>query len=122
MSAATVVYDSVYTPRITLTRTEAGGFYAVVEVQDLNPLRTTTGEERGAGIESLNPPTVRIDSHRVTSEAHRQLIDMCCRAVLSSIRATFDETVAISPGEYAMAHLRTAIGVRNALRLLQEDI
>jgi len=121
MTEKTVVYDMPFTPRVTLTRTAAGGYRSVIEVTELNPTRATTAEERGAGIESLNPPTVRIEAYRAVGEGHRALIDTSIRAVLSAIRATSPDETPVHPADLLSAGFRVALGMRGALRLLDDE-
>jgi hypothetical protein len=109
---STVVYDSVGSPRVTLSKT-GDTFDCILEVDGLEPDRDTTAEERAFGIRSLNPPTVR-------ARTLRALIDAAVRAVQASATSTAGETG--GPGGLLMTHYRVARAVRTALRLLDEDI
>lgn len=108
----TVIYDTGTTPRVTLSL-ESGVYTAVLEVEGLDPQRGTTAEERSEGISSLDPPTVSADNYR-------DLIDRAQRAVGSSIESTLGENG--GAGEITMVYYRVAKGVRQAIRLLGEDI
>ena len=114
-----VVYDTDGLPRITLT-IEPGYFQAVLEVEGLDPQRSTTEEERRVGIQSLNPPTVRVRAQTVRSKSHRALIDASCRAVASSAASTLGDNG--GPGGLLLTYYRVARGLREALRQLGEDI
>lgn len=116
----TVVYDSTILPKVTLTRTTAGGFECVLEVDGLEPQRATTAEERAAGITSLDPPTVSISAKKTPGKTHRALLDASWRAVSASATSTTGETG--GPGGLAMTCLRVTMAVRHALRALDEGI
>jgi hypothetical protein len=108
---ATVTYDAVWSPKVTLTK-DGNVYSAVIEVEGLDPQRETSAEERRAGISSLNPPTVRATSAR-------RLIDAACRAVAASATSTTGESG--GPGGLAMSYFLTARSVKQAIRLLGED-
>ena len=118
--ATTVTYDKTDQPKVTLTKDDDGNFLAVVEVDGLAPVRTTSAEERAAGITSIDPPTVRVAKRVVPKDAHNLLINLCCRAV--SVSATSTLGTNGGPGGLIMGYLRVAMGVRGALRELGEDI
>jgi len=118
--AATIVYDRPGAPRVTLTRTDQGAFEATVEVEGLEPQRETTPEERFAGILSLNPPTVRARPRRDARQMHRALIAAACRAVVAAATSTTGTTG--GPGAIVCTYLRVSLAMRQALRLLDEDI
>jgi len=106
-------FDSIATPRVTVD-VDAEGFYtAVVEIDGLNPNRYVSFEEKSLGITSLSPPTV-------TSDDIRALIDGCRRATLAAVTSTTGTRG--GPGALLMLGLRTVMGVRAALRKLDEDI
>lgn len=109
-----VVYDSPGSPKVTLARV-AGAYDLVLEVEGLEPYRTTTAEERGVGIESLEPPTVH-------AKNILQLVSSGSRAVQTAVLATPAYTDTILAGDLAMIHYRTARAIRHALRLIDEDI
>lgn len=118
----TVVYDSVGSPRVTLTK-DGTTYTAVLEVEGLDVQRSETAEERFIGITSLSPPTVVI-SERVArlqrTSQHRALIDAAQRAVAAACTSTTGETG--GPGGLLMTYYRVARAVRRALRLLGEEI
>lgn len=116
----TVVYDTSGAPKVTLTRTDAGGFTCLVEVDGLEPQRGTTAEERAAGITSLDPPTIVVPPKSTAAKTHRALLDASWRAVSSSATSTTGETG--GPGGLAMTCLRVTMAVRHALRMLDEEI
>lgn len=107
----TVVYDSPRTPKVTLTL-DGGRYTAILEIEDLDPKRGTTAEERLAGISSLAPPTV-------SAGTLRDVIDLAQRAVLVAVTSTRGEDG--GPGGMLMTCWRTALGVRHAARLLDAD-
>jgi hypothetical protein len=111
-----VVYESDGCPKVTLARV-AGVFDLVLEVEGLDPYRTTTAEERGVGISSLDPPTVQ-------AKTLESLISSGSRAMQAAIFATpgEEEIFMTSPGDLAMIHYRTSRAIRHALRLIDEDI
>jgi hypothetical protein len=110
--ATTVTFDSILTPRVTVTK-DGDLFTAVVEVEGLNPVRDISPEETALGITALDPPTVQ-------ARSHRSLIDGCQRAVEASATSTLGDRG--GPAAIYRTRLRVAIGVRNALRKLDEDI
>lgn len=118
--STTVVYDGATGPKVTLTRTDAGGFECVLEVDGLEPQRATTAEERAVGITSLDPPTVMISPRPTAAKTHRALIDASFRAVSASATSTTGETGGV--GGLLMTCLRVTMAVRHALRMLDEEI
>ncbi|MDX1526975.1 MAG: hypothetical protein R3337_00020 [Gammaproteobacteria bacterium] len=110
--AETVVYDNRSTPKCTLTK-DGEQFTAVLEVVGLAPTRDVSIEESTIGVLSLDPPTVRAYSHR-------ELIDAAQRAVQAAVSSTMGSRG--TAAEIAFVYLRTATAVRNALRMLDEDI
>ncbi len=119
------VYDSVATPKITISRDADGFLHAVIEVDGLEPQRGTTPEERLDGISSLDPPTV-------DAVDERALIDLSVRAVQAAVTSTVGLAVdlqkepgegvsaavgaQVGPGAVLTSGQRTASGMRNALR------
>jgi len=118
--STSVVYDASTGPKVTLTRTDAGGFQCVLEVDGLEPQRATTAEERAVGITSLDPPTVVIAPQATSAKTHRALIDASWRAVSASATSTTGETGGVAG--LLMTCLRVTMSVRHALRLLEEEI
>lgn len=118
--STTVVVDSSYLPKVTLTVQDSGSMSAVIEVEGLSPTRGTTAEERARGITSLDPPTITARSYASRTKTHRALIGSAWNAVSSSATSTDGSTG--GPGAIAMLFLRTVIAVRRALRLAGEDI
>lgn len=117
--STTVTYDVDGMPRVTLTRD--GNFWeATLEIDGLAPQRGTTAEERSAGIISLDPPSIRVRARRKAADTHRELIDAGTRAVSVSATSTLGDTG--GPGGLLMSYLRVSRGIREALRLIGEDI
>lgn len=115
----TVVYDETWTPKVTLTRGD-DYFEAVVEVTELDPQRYLSADERFAGIRDLDPPTVRVPILRRRRDSHRRLIDSAQRAVTAATTSTLGSTG--GPAALLFTHFRVALGIRGALRMLDEDI
>lgn len=115
----TVVYDTPFAPRVTLTKS-AAALLAVIEVDGLDPQRSTTPEERFVGIESLNPPTVRVPILRDPRASHRRLIDAAVRATQCSATSTLGSNG--GPVALFYTYMRVSIAVRSALRLIGEEI
>lgn len=113
----TVFWDNEATPRCRLTK-DADLYQAVLAVEGLAPNRDPSLEERAIGILSLDPPTVSTMS--LASEGHRSLIDACQRAVQASVAASTGTRG--TAAQMSFVYLRTAIAVRGALRMLDEDI
>ena len=109
----TVVYEAILlTPRVEVRLTSPGRYLAIVEVEGLTPQRSTSADERRAGIRWLDPPIVQ-------ASKPRKLIDAACRAVAAAATSTTGETG--GPGGLLMTYFRTAVGVKMALRELGED-
>jgi hypothetical protein len=108
----TVVFDSEATPKVTLTKA-SDVFTAIIEVEGLSPQRLPSAEEQELGVLSLHPPTV-------TAYTTRALIDAAQRAVQASIASTLGSRG--TAAEISFVYLRTAMGVREALRQLDEDV
>lgn len=119
LETGTVVFDVDGIPRVTLTKTSSA-YTAIVEVAGLAPVRGTNADERFVGITSLDPPTVTVKRQRDPAKSMRALIDGCIRAVQASSSSTTGDTG--GPGALLMITTHVAMGVRGALRLLQEDI
>lgn len=111
--STTVVWESAATPKVTLTLGDDGAYTAVLELDGLDPVRETTAEERTAGISSLDPPTVR-------ARTVRALIEGAQRAVLAGAESTTGSTGGAAA--IVLSSYRVALGVRMALRLLDEDL
>jgi len=107
------VYEAILlTPRVEVRLTSPGRYLAIVEVEGLTPQRSTSADERRAGIRWLDPPIVQ-------ASKPRKLIDAACRAVAAAATSTTGETG--GPGGLLMTYFRTAVGVKMALRELGED-
>lgn len=119
--ATTVVYDAKDAPKVTLTKDDAGGFTAVIEVEGLEPQRSTTAEERVAGITSLDPPTITVRKLATAYSTHRALIDASWRAVSASATSTLGGDTG-GPGGLICTCIRVTAAVRHALRMLDEDV
>jgi hypothetical protein len=117
---ATATVNPNWAPKCTVTVDDDGNIEAIVEIDELEPTRETTAEERGAGITSLDPPTVSIQARATTYDTHRAVIDGCLLAVAASADATDGSPGGIGP--LFMMQLRTAIALRWALRECGEDI
>jgi hypothetical protein len=114
LSDKSVTYDATDSPKVTLAR--VGGIYeATIEVDGLAPDRTTTAEERRAGILSLEPPTVR-------TKTPARLIESGSRAVQAAAMVTPELGDTLTPGDLAMFHYRVARSLRVALRMIDEDV
>jgi hypothetical protein len=115
----TVTYDVVGKPKVTLTSSDLF-FEAVIEVDGLEPQRLTTAEERAIGVKLLDPPTVVVRKRRLASDSHRALITAAKRAVTGSATSTMGDTG--GPAGLLFTHVRVAMAIRGALRMLDEDI
>jgi hypothetical protein len=117
ISSATYSYDIVRQPSVDLTvevlDTTGQTFYtAVVNILELAPDRSTTAEERTAGISSIDPPTVR-------SQTPQDLINLAIRACGSSLGNT--PGVELTPDLYASLAYSVALAVSGALNLAGVD-
>lgn len=119
--STTVVYDTSFAPKVTLTKDDAGGFTAVIEVEGLDPQRGTSADERAMGITSLDPPTVTVSARASAYSTHRALIDASWRAVSASATSTLGGDTG-GPAGLICTCLRVTAAVRHALRLLEEEI
>ncbi len=118
--AAEVTYSPAWGPMVTLTRSADGSYRAVLQVDGLAPQRGVTASEAIAGIESLDPPTVRVQYRRVARDAWRELIRLAGRAVAASCTSTTGDTGGIRA--VLMTHFRVALAMRGALRRIDEEI
>lgn len=132
------IYESVGSPRVLVRifdrRPREGvhrvvrPYFCVVEVEDIAPYRSLNAEERLEGMLSLARPA----AHARTVE---DLVRLGARALEAAIFATPDlghdaayaaETgrlrSLIGAGDLAMIHYRTTRAIRQALRLVGEDI
>lgn len=116
----TVVVDTTYLPKVTLSVASSGRISAIIEVSGLLPTRETTAEERAAGITSLDPPTVSVWPRSQARRTHRALIDAAWVAVSASATSTLGSYG--TPGALMMLYMRTVFAVRRALRLADQDI
>lgn len=119
-TAATTTYDVNGFPAVTLTRDVDGGLLAVVDITGLEPTRTTTSEERTAGVTSLDPPTVAIAAKTDRAKTVRALIDGAVRAVWASAASTLG--TAGGMGDLVVSGWRTSVAVKQALRAIDEDV
>lgn len=118
-TAASTVYDQPWSPRVTLSRDTFGKLTAVIEVDGLLPTRSTSADERAAGISSLDPPTVSAIAKTDRRKTIRTLIDGAIRAVCASAVAS---GVTLAPGEMAQVCIRVGSAIRIALRAIDEAI
>jgi hypothetical protein len=107
-------FDVKATPRVTVSVDTNGVYTAVVEIDGLSATRYVSFEEKSVGITALNPPTVTVDDLR-------KLIDGCIRATLAAVSSSLGGGLG-GPGAMLMLAMRTVIGVRGALRRLDEEI
>lgn len=123
-------FEASWSPRVTITRTvDSSGapspFVVVVGLEDLDPQRDVTLEETGAGISSLNPPTVTVRPLQTARATHRDLMRAVLRAVTTAVwetpRTDFTARQRGMAGQVWIV-LRTSWAVRRALRLMGEDI
>lgn len=110
MTISTAIYERSVLPRATVSLdSETGALTCVVdEISDLNPLRTVSGEEVAAGVQLLNPPTVKAATPRELITAAQLAVDAACSS--SAGRALGPEAL--------MARFKTAMAVKGALRML----
>lgn len=118
MTIETASYDQVSVPSCEVTKTTSDttgrSIYRVeVSLLELDPVRTTTAEERVRGVVSLNPPTVQA---RTPNELVRLAVDTCLTA--------YDETEGFSIDGEVIAYMSMRVGfsVSQALRELGVDI
>lgn len=119
--STTVNYAPSWGPDVTLTVDDDLNIEAIIELDELEPTRDTTAEERIAGISSLDPPTVSIQAKRSRYDTVRAVIDGAWLAVAASVEAT-DGYAAAGPGALLMLNLRVTMAVREALRRAGEDV
>jgi len=118
-TAATHIWDTSYTPKVTLTRAVDGALTVVIEVTGLDPLRTATAEEQAAGITSLDPLTVSVHDDSDRPAAIRRLVRSSHRGLASAVASTLGR--ALKPTELTMICARCTAAVRGALRAIDED-
>lgn len=112
---ATATVNPNWGPKVTVTiDDDTGDIEVIVEVDELEPDRETTAEERAAHITSLDPPTVVVPALDTDYDTHRAVIDGCLLAVTAAADATDGSPGGI--GKLILFKLRTAIAVRWALR------
>jgi hypothetical protein len=115
----TVTYDVIGRPKTTVTSSDLF-FEAVIEVDGLDAQRDTTAEERALGVRSLTPPRVIVRKRRAAKDSHRALITAAQRAVVGAATSTTGENG--GPSGLLFTHVRVAMAIRAALRMLKEDI
>lgn len=118
IATTTYTYDAVRAPKVDLTveilDTTGQTFYtATVYLLELSPTRTTTSEERVAGILSLDPPRVR-------SQVPQELINLAVRACGSSYANT--DGLEMTPDVYASLGYTVPFAVAGALRMAGVDV
>ena len=118
ISSTTYSLDAARAPQVDLTveviDTTGQTFYtATVNLLELDPVRTTTAEERTAGITSLDPPTV-------TSQVPQDVVNLAVRACASSYDAT--DGIELTHEIYAAIGYSVPYAVAGALRLAGVDI
>lgn len=118
--SVTVNVDSAYLPTVELTVADDGRISATIEVDGIEPTRTTTAEERAAGVTSLDPPTISVRPMSTRARTHRAAIDAAWLAVSAAAASTDGRTG--GPGSLLMLYLRTSMAIRKALRLANEAI
>jgi hypothetical protein len=118
--SVTVNVTSSYLPTIELTVADDGRITATIEVEGIEPTRTTTAEERAAGVTSLNPPAISVRPRSTRPKTHRAAIDAAWLAVSAATTST--DGLTGGPGGLLMLYLRTSMAIRKALRLAAEDI
>ena len=113
--ASSVTFDSDQTPMVVLSLSDSGVYTAELTVEgapDAGDIRSVTAEEADSGVLAFSPA-------KVTATDVDTLITLACYAMQVAVEVAFPEA---DPGEYVMAHLATARGVRGALRLLDEEL
>jgi hypothetical protein len=119
MTTASV--NPVWGPSVSVTiDDDTGDVDIIVEIDDLEPTRDTTAEERSAGITSLDPPTVSVRARALEYDTNRAAIDGILRAVAASADATDGSPNGI--GALVILQMRTALTVRKAMRAAGADI
>lgn len=118
LSTTTYTYDAVRLPQVDLTVvvddvTGQTRYTAVVWLLELDPIRTTTSEERVAGISSISPPTV-------TSQIPQEVINLALRACGSAYHNTAG--LELTPDIYASLSYTVPAAVAGALRLAGADV
>ena len=118
MTTTTATYDATGVPECTITRTVSPTsgrkrFTAVVDLQEIDPIRGVTAEERSSGITSLNPPTV---SANTPNELIRKAVVACSNAIHET------EGFAMTGYLLMLLSFRVSHGVLQALRAIGEDV
>lgn len=108
--STTVVYETRFLPRATVTLEDDGSFSAVLDnVQGLAPDRGPTSEETADGISSLEPVTV-------TALTARDLVDRCMLGLSAAARATPGAAEGVKAIlELVWVRVRAAAAVKGAL-------
>jgi hypothetical protein len=114
-----VIVDRPYAPKVTLTRDTGGTLTATLEIEGLAPNRDPSIEETAIGVLSLDPPKVYVADHATRKQAINALIASAYRAVFASVESTQGAT--LSPMALSAIGHRVSIGLRRALRLIEED-
>lgn len=117
ITSSSYTFDAIRLPHVNLTvevlDTTGQTFYtAEVSLTELDPSRTTTAEERTAGISGLNPPTVR-------AQTPQTLINLAIRACSSAYDSTPGFT--LTPDVYASLTYSVAASISGALNLAGVD-
>ena len=118
MTIETATYDQVALPSCEVTKTTSptsgrSTYRVEVSLLELNPVRSTTAEERVRGVISLNPPTVEA---RTPNDLIRLAVDTCLIA--------YDETDGFEIDGEVLAYMSARVGfsVAQAIRLLGIDV
>jgi hypothetical protein len=115
--STTVVYETRFMPRATVTQQDDGSYLAVIDnVKGLAPDRGPSSEEIAEGISSLEPVTV-------VALTARELVDRCVLALSAAARATPGATEGVKGiPETLWVRFRAAWCVKGALDLLEVEI
>ena len=118
MTTTTATYDAVGVPECTITKTVSATsgrkrFTVALDLQEINPVRGVTAEERSRGITSLNPPTVSADTPNALI---RKAVVACSNAIHET------EGFAMSGYLLIMLSFRVSHSVLQALRAIGEDV
>lgn len=114
--STTVVYETRFLPRATVTLEDDGSFSAVIDnIQGLAPDRGPTAEELADGISSLEPVTV-------TALTARDLVDRCMLGLSAAARATPGAAEGVKAAiEMLWVRFRAAAAVKGALDKLTDE-
>lgn len=118
--STTVSYSPSWGPDVTVTVDDAGGIECVLTIDELEPTRETSADERAMGISSLDPPTISVRARSTRYDTHRALLDASALAVSASAQAT--DGASGGPGGLLIMNYRVKTAIRHALRLAGEDI